>query len=252
MTDGFDATRDSQFATPPPPPPLGGRFIDVVTAPAKAMAAVAAQPAWLVPASVLFALMFLYRAANVHVLVPAQLEMTLEAGGAGSEAIHAQMDLFTDPPVWLRVVSGLGAGFTVVVFSLLVPGLILHLFTRLSSGSAELKQTLGVVFWAGLIAYGLRTVLGWIVLVATGEARYAGLTAASFLHGVDPQSVLFSVAGLYGDPFMYWTLWVVAIGLATCHRLPLGRAVTVVAATYVLGSALPIGMAIISQAFSNM
>lgn len=250
MTDNHESTPTTE--TIAPPAPIGERFVDVFTAPVKAMKAVAERPAWVIPCLVLFAVTALYTAANVHIMVPEQTEMSMvHASGQQADALEQQIEMFLDPPLWLRLLSGIGAGLTVAVFSLLLPGLLMHLFLKLSGGVAQARQTLGVVFWSGLIAYGLRTILGWIIIVATGSARHAGLTATSFLPDPDPQSVPYVIAGLYGDPFMYWTIFVTVIGLAIVHRLEVSRAAIVAVATYILLSAIIIGFTLLGQVFSG-
>ena len=250
MTDNFEPTLNTE--TPPPPAPISERFVDVFTAPVKAMQAVAERPAWVVPFLVLFAIVALYTAANVHIMVPEQTEMSMAfANDQQATAMENQIEMFLDPPLWLRLLSGIGAGLTVVVFSLLIPGLLMHLFLKLSGGVAQASQTIGVVLWSGLIAYGLRTILSWIIIVVTGSARHAGLTATSFIADPNPQSVPYMIAGLYGDPFVYWMMFVVVLGLAIVHRLEVSRTAIVAVATYVLLSAIPIGFTLLGQAFSG-
>jgi len=250
MTDNFEPTPNAEVMAPPAP--IGERFVDVFTAPVKAMKGVAERPAWVIPCLVLFAIMALYTAANVHIMVPEQSEMSLAfASNEQAAGLEQQIEMFLEPPLWLRLVAGIGAGLTVVIFTILIPGLLMHLFLKLSGGVAQAGQTLGVVFWSGLIAYGLRTILGWIIIVVTGSARHAGLTATSFMSDPNPQSVPYMLAGLYGDPFMYWMMFVVVLGLAIVHRLEFSRVAIVAVATYVLLSAIPIGFTLLGQAFSG-
>jgi hypothetical protein len=235
-------------APPPAPPSLAERFWDVFAAPRRAMDAVAVRPAWAIPFVVLMLLMVLYTMANVHILIPEQSEMALEhVSGEAAVGLEQQIEMFSDPPMWLRVVAGLGAGLTVVVFSILLPGVILHLFLKLSGGRGQVGQTLGVLFWAALIPYGLRTLLGWIVVVASGSGKLAGLTAASLMPNPNPQSLGYVIANLYGDPFMYWMLAVSILGLAIGHKIDLARSAIVTVATFVLLSTIPIGFTLVGQ-----
>lgn len=236
----------------PDEPSLGERFVDVFTAPVKAMDAVAVRPAWVVPALVVFALMFVYTAVNMHIIMPAQTEMQLEhATDAQAAALETQLEMFTDPPVWLRVLVGLGAGLGVVLLGALVFGLVLHLFLKLSEGQGTVKHTLGIVYWSGLIAYGLKTLLSWIVVVLTGSMQMATLSAASLIPDPNPQSLSYVLAGLFGDPFVYWMLAVAVIGVSRVHLIPVVRAAVVVVATYVLLSAIPVGFTLLGQMVSG-
>jgi hypothetical protein len=228
------------------------RFILLVRRPWSAMHAVADQPAVMIALGIVFLLMTLYTAVNVHIIVPEQTEWQIEHAPVDHiPALEQNIELFSDPPVWLRLAAGLGSGFSVALFAVLVPGLLLHLFLRLSEGQGSLRQTLGVVGWAGLIPYGLRTLISWVIVVLTDSSRLAGLTLASVLPDPNPQSVAYITANLYGDPFMYWMLWVMVLGIMQTHRLAFGRALAVTAATFVLLSAIPIGFTLLNQVLTG-
>ncbi len=230
------------------PTPVSERFVDVFTAPGKAMAAVAERPMWFLPLLVVFAIMSLYVAANINIIIPEVMERSIDnARGDQVEAMEKILDMFVDPPAWLRVVAGIAAGIFAVIFSITLPTLVVHMFLKLSGGVAVIGQTLGVTAWASLIVHGFRTLLSWIVIVVTGSAQNANLTAASLLPEYNPEAPLSVIANLYGDPFMYWALAVTILGLAKVHRLGLIPAATVVVATYVLLSIFPIGKALLDQ-----
>lgn len=256
MTENHEPINDPGLAQPEPatpPTPVGERFVDVIIAPAKAMAAVKQRPLWIVPFAALFVLLFLYTFTNVQVMMVEQSEMALEhASPQQAVGIEQQLEMFSDPPSWLRVVSGLGAGIMVTIISIMLPALLMHVFMKLSGGKGEMSQSLGVIFWSGLIAYGLRTILSWIIIVITGSSLRASLTAATLMSDPNPNSVGYVIAGLYGDPFMYWTLFVAVIGMAIVHEVDRVRAATVVLATYVLLSAIPVGMTLLGQAVGGM
>lgn len=224
---------DAPNQTPAAAASLTDRAVQVIVAPAVAMRAVFDRPAWLAPLGVICLLVWLFTAFNVHIMMPESVERQLaHAPAAQVEMLEHQLDMFSDPPPWLRLLTGL----------------VLHSFLRLSEGKGKLRQTLGVVSWAGLIAYGLRTMLSWVIVAVTGSGTYAGLTAASLMSDANPSSVPFVVAGIYGDPFIYWMLWVVLIGVIVVHQLPRSRALIVVAATYVLLSIVPIAFTLLGQA----
>ena len=245
-----DGPGDPHQAAPPPAPSLalGDRFVLLLRRPWSAMQEVVERPSVMVALGAIFLLMTLYTALNVHTLVPEQAEWQLEHATADRiEVLESQIELFLDPPAWLRAIAGLGSGFSIALFAVLLPGLLLHLFLRLSEGRGRLRQTLGVVSWAGLIPYGLRTLLSWVIVILTDSGRLAGLTLASLLPDPNPQSVAYVAASLYGDPFTYWMLWIIVLGVMQAHRLAFGRALVVTAATYVLVSAVPIGFTLLNQ-----
>ncbi|MEZ4386677.1 MAG: YIP1 family protein [Candidatus Krumholzibacteriia bacterium] len=250
MTEPSLASPD-QSDLDPGSPSLGERVSDVFVAPVRAMRAVAVRPAWWLPALLAFLVVGLFTLANVQQLMTAQMEARLEtATSQQAAAIEQQLEMFADPPVWLRVLTAVGAGLGVVVSGLIF-ALVCHLFLRLSEGQGRLGQSVGVVFWAGLIAYGLKTILGWIVLVATGSVRATGLTAAALLPDANQQSVGVVVANLLGDPFAWWMLAVIALGMAVCHRLQVSRAAVVIVATYLLLGAVMVGLTLIQQFVSG-
>ena len=210
------------------------------------------QPVWWVPALAIALILALYTAVNMHIIMPETFERQLEfASGDEAVVIEQQLEMFTDPAVWLRVLVGLGAGLFGGILTILLPTLVLHLFLKLSEGQGQLKQSLGVVFWASLIAYGWRTLVSWVIVVVTGSSHWANLTVTGFLADVNPQSLPMTLAQLYGDPFMYWTLAVAVLGLAMAHRLTLGRVAVVTVATYVLLSAIPIAATLLGRAMSG-
>jgi hypothetical protein len=248
----FDPANESNPASPAGSPSLGERISDVIVAPVRAMTATAERPMWWAPALLVFVIMFLYTALNAHHLMPAQTEMQLENAPAGQvEMLEEQLELFRDPPIWLRVLSGLGAGFGVTILGGLIFALITHMFLKLSEGGGRLGQSVGVVFWAGLIAHGLKPIVSWIILVTTGSVTAAGLTAASLFADPDPGSTAYVLASVLGDPFAWWMIGVVAIGMAIAHRMTFGRAATVVVATYLLLSAILVVFALVGQAVSG-
>ncbi len=247
---GFEQTPTGPVAAAPPA--LLDRVVKVFVAPSAAMGEVAERPAWLFPLALVCLTVWLFTSVSLHVIMPEQLERQLAfAEGARADALEQQLDMFSEPAAWLRVLVGLGSGLSATLFAILVPGLLLHLFLRLSEGQGTLRQTLGVVSWAGLIAYGLRSLLSWIIVIVTGSGAHAGLTAATLMPDADPSSIGYVAANLFGDPFVYWMLWVILIGVVRMHRLATSRAATVIVATYVLLSAVTIGFSLLGQALGG-
>jgi hypothetical protein len=235
-------------AAEPASPTLADRFVDVFTSPRRAMNAVAERPLWSVPFLVIFLLMALYAAANVQLITLAQQESMSEFVAPGQEGLFAErLERYQDPSVALRTWQGIQTGLGSTFIALLVPAVVLFGFCRLSEGSGSFKGTLGVVFWSGLILYGLKTILGWIVLVLTGNVSLAYLSLQSVLPVQNPMHPAFAAAGLLGDPFFWWMLWVIALGLARVHRLAERRALVVVLASHGLFSGVLIGIVALAR-----
>lgn len=232
-------------------PNLGERITDVFVAPTRAMRAVADRPAWWLPALISFLVVAVFTLVNVQQVTIAQLEGQLEtASGPQVEALEQQLSLFEDPPAWLRVFSGLGGGVGVVLGGLIF-ALVCHLFIRLSEGQGRLGQSVGVVFWAGLIVYSFKTLLTWVVLVVTGSVTASSLTLAAVVGDGNPQSVPTMLGNLLGDPFVWWMLYVVMVGMAVAHRMAFNRAATVVVATYLLLVAIMTGFGLLGTLMSG-
>jgi len=247
--------QDPQAAGPGPVPAqeepgssISERFTDVFTAPRRAMAGVARQPAWIIPFLVIFLLMALYAAANVQLITLAQQESMREFLPPGQEDVFEErLERYQDPSLALRLWQGIQTGLGTTFIALLVPAVVLFGFCRLSEGTGRFTPTLGVVFWAGLIMYGLKTLLSWIVLAVTGNVPLSLLSAQALLPQQNPLHPLYAAAGLLGDPFFWWMLWVVALGLARVHRIAEQRALVVVVATHGLFSAVLIGLIAVAR-----
>ena len=242
----------SDHTPPPAPPPAGSppaeRFIDVFTQPRRAMDGVAQRPLWSLPFLVIFLLMMLYAAANVHLIVVDEYEgLRALMPAEQSETFEQMVEEVSDPTLSMRFRQGIYSALGVVFFWLLVPATALYGFCRLSEGVGSFHGTLGVIYWAGLIAFGLKTLLGWLVLVISGDVALSYLSLQSLLSERNPMNPLFFVAGLLGDPFFWWMLWVVALGLARVHRIAEQRALVVVLATHGLFSVVLIGITALAR-----
>jgi len=258
MNEVPDQDSTARPGEPLPPVPvaeasLWERVPLVVTSPLEVFARVKRRPGWWLPGLLILVLVGLYTAVNLHTVMPENLERQLATadGGTQREMLEKQLDLFSDPPPWLRLVSGFGAGIGAWLM-LLIPGLIYHLFLKLSEGKATVGQTLGVTYWAGLIPFGVKTVLSWVLLVLTGSVAAAQATGVAALLGDrDPQSLPFLLAAFFGDAFMIWYLVLLVLGFALVHGVSRQRAAVVTIATYVLVSAVQITLTLLGQAMGG-
>jgi len=252
MTDEF-TSHDPVSPVPQPQPQqasLTDRMIAVFTAPSQAMAAVAMKPAIWFPMLLLFALAAISMSASMHISMPQSMEamgqyMPAEMQGEFGDSI----DAYRDPSMGRRIWEGFKNGLNILIGFLLIPGSLLFLFMKLSGGKGKYGQSLAVVFWAGLIAFGLKSLVSWIILVLTESMRFATLNGVVFMSEFNPLSPLAVAAGLLGDPFFYWMLWVIVIGLAKVHGVPRSKAATVVFAMHILLSVIMIGVTLVIQIF---
>ncbi|MDV7395911.1 hypothetical protein RZS08_31255, partial [Arthrospira platensis SPKY1] len=93
MTDSLDRYRQLSMgpagAPPAAPPTLVDRVVKVFVAPSAAMREVAERPAWLFPLAIICAVVWLFTAASLHVILPEQTERQLaHAEGAQIEALE--------------------------------------------------------------------------------------------------------------------------------------------------------------------
>ncbi len=101
-------------------PTLGERITDVFVAPGRAMLATANRPAWWLPALISCLVILLFTMVNVQQITTVQREAQLEEASSDQAAmLEKQLELFEDPPVWLRALSGLGAAVGVLVGGLI-------------------------------------------------------------------------------------------------------------------------------------
>ncbi len=87
--------------------------------------------------------------------------------------------------------------------------------------------------------------------MVTGSVRATGLTVAALLGEANPQSLPVVAANLFGDPFVWWMLFVVVLGMAIAHKLTAARAATVVLVTYLLLAAIMMGFTLLGQLMSG-
>ncbi len=245
-------SEDASLSPLPPESSLWERIPLLVQRPSVAFARVAQRPAWWLPGLVLFVLVALYTAMNCHVIVPGSLSAALDkADGKQLEVLQKQMALFSDPPAWLRFITGFGAGFGIWVV-MAIQALIYHLFLRLSEGKGTVGQSFGVVYWAALVPTLMKTLLSWIVIVVTDGAhllRDTGL--AALVPDKASDSLPYQLATFFGDVFSIWTVVLTIIGFAVVHRIARGRSALVTVLVYVLISACMIGLSLLGKAMGR-
>jgi hypothetical protein len=235
--------------TPPVPggePPrdnLLERFWGLIVAPGRTSAAIALRPSWVLASLLLFLVSTVFSALTLHILGPEQLELQLESAVSDEQiqAITEQIEEMRDPGLAMRLVLGVMSGIGAWLFVALLPGLIYHPFLRLSEGTGQLAQTLGVACWASLVAYTLKYALTLVLVLGKGTVMGVGTGLVLLAPDARYGSTLFLALSIFGDVFVWWQTVLFAIGFAVVHRLPLRRAATVTVALAVLAGLIMLG-----------
>jgi hypothetical protein len=206
------------------------RVWSVFFSPRKAMAQVRERPRWGIPALLILVVMGLFMAMTLPIIMPERLGARMAEGGlGGSQAteLEAALAMFADPPLWLRILVGTSSGAVTCVM-LFLWSLVFVLFGRLSGGLATLKQVAGVVFWAGLVQYGLGVLVKWPLVVAKGSALEVNTGLALLAPAARLDSFLYRFLTTFGDVFQWWFLVLTIIGIAVVNDFRLSKATPIV------------------------
>ena len=237
--------------TPPSPDPASpaasepgvlARLIAVFTAPGRAMAAVRANPRWLVAGLVIMAVMALFSALTATIAGPEQIEMMKETKLGRmmtQEQLQAAEEQALNPSTAKRItsmVSAAAAGWIAVFVS----GLVFLLFGKLAGGTGTFRQVMGVVFWASLISYGLGSLVKLPLIIAKHSVMEVSTGLGALAPG-DPLSLSYQLLGIF-DLFAIWAVAVMVIGFQTIHGFARGKAVVVTVLPWLFMSLVMIGI----------
>jgi hypothetical protein len=220
---------------------VAGRLVALVASPGRLMEAVALRPRWLVAGLLLVLVVALYSAATLHISAPEQLELMRDSrimSVLSEEGWQQQYAEALDPTPLKRLTSGLGAGVSSWVMTLVFGG-ILGLFARLSGGTGSVKQTVGVVGWAALIPFGIGSLLKLPLVLLQETSVRVSLGLAAFTPGLAADSFAYQALVTYGDFSSWWGLAVIAVGLIKVHGLARGSATTITLLTWLLLITVP-------------
>ncbi|MHB8079210.1 MAG: Yip1 family protein [Candidatus Krumholzibacteriia bacterium] len=225
-----------------PEPGLFSRLIAVFVAPGRAMEAVKVSPRWLVPGLVIMAVMALFAGLTATISGPEQVEMMKETKFGrmmSAEQLQAAEEQALNPGPAKRIASTVSAAAFgwIAVF---VAGLVFLLFGRLAGGTGTFRQVMGVVFWAGLISYGLGTLVKLPLVLAKHSVMEVSTGLGAFAPG-DPLSLGYQLLGIF-DLFSIWAVAVMVIGFEKIHGFARGKAVVVTVLPWLLMSLVMIGV----------
>lgn len=227
--------------------PLGGRFVDLITKPTRLMDNVAVSPQWLTPVLVIAVVMVAFTWLVAPISGPEQLELMRDSklmNLVPEEQWQQQYDEALNPTTTGRLFSALGAGASTFGMILLF-GLILGFFAKMSGGTGTFKQALGVTAWASVIPFGLGILIKVPLVMMTESMFSVNIGLAAFLGDVEPKNVLFQILHAYGDFLSWWGLGLIVIGFQKTHGLSRTTALVTVLLPWILATAIPLGVSLL-------
>ena len=221
---------------------LAGRLTDLIVKPARLMEHVAERPQWYVPGLILVVIMGIFTWVVQPITGPEQMELTRDSKMMQfmtEEQWQQQYEAALDPSAKARTFAALGAGVWTFVMVVLF-GLVLGFFARMSSGTGTMKQSLGVVAWSSLIPFGVAMLIKAPLILITESMYSVQLGLAAFIPNAEPMSPIYQVLTTYGDFFTWWGLVLLVIGFERVHGLTRGAAVASVLLPWALTMAVPL------------
>ncbi len=246
-----DPTRTPESIVPPPPAPgaeagppdgFGARLAALFAAPGRLMTWVQASPRWLTAGLVIMAATGLFTSLTAHIAGPEQLEVMRETRFGemmSAEQFQEQMARAEAPSVAKRVaqfVSGAAAAW-IVTF---IGGLVYLLFSKLAGGPGTFRQVMGVVFWSGIIASGLGSLVRLPLVLAKGSVMEVS-TGLGVLVEPNPLALGYQVLGAF-DLFTIWGLALIVIGFEKVHGFARVKAIAVTVLPWALMTAVMLGI----------
>jgi hypothetical protein len=122
-----------------------------------------------------------------------------------------QYEQAMNPAPVSRAVSAVGAGFSTWIM-VLVFGLVLGFFARMSGGQGTMKQAIGIVSWGALIPFTIASVVKLPLILATESVFRVSFSLAALIPGLEAGDKLFTVLSSFTDVFTVWGLVVLVIG----------------------------------------
>lgn len=221
-----------------------GRLKDLVTKPSRLMDRVGEAPRWVPAVLLIVVVMGVVTWFITPIAEPERLELMRNSKlmqMMPEEDWQAQYDQALNPSTNKLVFSSLAAGFFTGVVVLL-GGLILAFFARMSGGQGTVKQSLGVMAWASVISMGIGSLVKLPFILITESTHQSTLSLAALLPEADPSSTLFQVLSNFTDFFVWWSLIVLIIGYQRVFQMSRPAASLIVLLPWALLMAAAIGI----------
>jgi len=223
------------------------RLTDLFRAPSRLMERVGEAPRVLAPTLLIVFIMAGFTWLTMPIAGPEQLEMMRDSRlmrMMPEEAWQQQYDEAMNPSPLKRGLQAAGSGISTWI-TILVFGLVLGFFARMSGGQGTMRQAIGVTTWSALIPFGLATLVKAPLVLLTESVFSVTIGLAAFAPGDDPGSALHQILMAYGDFFTWWGLAVLVIGFSRVFKLKTGSAAAAVLLPWALMTAIPVVIGIL-------
>ena len=224
-----------------------GRLGDLFTNPGRLMENVGVNPSWWQPGLLVCLVMIAFSYMTLPISAPEQAELMRDSKlmqMVPEEAADQQYEEARNITPSQRLIQSGISGFTTWLFVLLF-GLILGFFVRLSGGDGSFKQALGIVSWGSLPLFVIGSLVKLPLILQTESVFKVNIGLAALLPGADPGSALFQALMAYGDFFAWWGLFLLVIGFEKVFRVGRSVAVLSVLLPWALLSAIFLGLSLL-------
>jgi hypothetical protein len=224
-----------------------GRFSDLFTNPGRLMENVGARPSWWQPGLMVVLALIIFTWATLPVSAPEQAELMRDSKImelAGEEAADKQYEEALNITPAKRATQAGIAGFWSWIM-ILVFGLILGFFVKMSGGTGSMSQALGIVSWGSLPIFVIATAVKLPLIMMTESVYKVNIGLAALVPNAEPNSALFMALMTYGDFFTWWGLFLLIVGFEKVFRMGRSTAVLSVVLPWALLSLLPLGFSIL-------
>ena len=226
---------------------FGGRFSDLFTNPGRLMENVGQRPAWWQPGLLAFLAMVCLTWLTLPISAPEQAELMRDSRLTelvGPEAAEKQYEEALNISPTKRLIQSFGAGFWTWIM-ILIFGLILGFFAKMSGGAGGMKQALGVVSWGSLPIFVIGSAIRLPLILMTESVYAVNIGLAALVPGAEPNSALFMILMTYGDFFTWWGLFLVVIGFERVFGMGRSTAALSVVLPWALLSLIPLSLSLL-------
>lgn len=224
-----------------------GRFSDLFTNPGRLMENVGARPSWWQPGLLAFLALICFTWLTLPVSAPEQAELMRNSKimeMVGEDVADQQYDEAMNITPAKRITQSGLAGFTTWLMILLF-GLILGFFVKMSGGTGTMNQALGIVSWGAVPVFVIATLVKLPLILITESVYKVNIGLAALLPGAEPNSPLFMILMTYGDFFTWWGLFLLILGFEKVFAVGRSVAVLSVLLPWALLSMIPLGFSIL-------
>ena len=204
---------------------LGQRFVGMLTAPKATYESVVSWPRWLGMLAITTAITtvvmaaFLFSSAGTEII----REQMMAQGNAQPEQVERMLPIIKGFQVGIMPIA-------IPVVTVIMAGVLMGFFA-ITGGTASFKQVLAVVVHSGVVSTLIgvaNIVVNWVRGSATNVTSLAGLAQAFDEHSF-PAYVLTAL-----DLAMFFSLFILAIGLGVLYRRRTGTIFAGLSAAYLI------------------